>query len=72
MQLIVEGRINSTFVPFYSAEAQLKYTVAKNTTLKVGVEMNDWEASIADWSDEDDWIINNDATKIYAGVEVKF
>ncbi len=72
MQLIVEGRVNSAFVPFYSAEAQLKYNVAENTTLKVGVEMNDWEADIADWSDKDDWVINNDVTKIYAGIEVKF
>lgn len=72
MQLIVEGRVNSTFVPIYSAEAQLKYNVAENTTLKVGVEMNDWEADIADWSDKDDWVINNDVTKIYAGIEVKF
>ena len=72
MQLIVEGRVNSKFDPFFSAEAQLKYNVADNTTLKVGVEMNDWEADIADWSDKDDWIINNDATKVYAGIEVKF
>ncbi len=72
MQLILEGRISSADVPFYSAEAQLKYDVAKNTVLKVGVEMNDWEADIADWSDDDEWVINNDATKIYAGIEVKF
>lgn len=72
MTLVLEGRVNSKFVPFYSAEAQLKYNVATNTTLKVGVEMNDWEADIADWSDKDDWVINNDATKVYAGIEVKF
>ena len=34
--------------------------------------MNDWEADIADWSDKDDWVINSDVTKIYAGIEVKF
>ncbi len=72
MQLILEGRVASAFTPFYSAEAQLRYDVAKNTVLKVGVEMNDWEADIADWSDDDEWVINNDATKIYAGIEVKF
>jgi len=72
MTLVLEGRVNSKFVPFYSAEAQLKYNVATNTTLKVGVEMNDWEADIADWSDKDDWVINNDRTKVYAGIEVKF
>ena len=72
MQLILEGRVHSASDPFYSAEAQLRYDVAENTVLKVGVEMNDWEADIADWSDDDEWVINNDATKIYAGIEVKF
>jgi len=72
MKLVVEGRIDSASTPFYSAEAQLRYDVAKNTVLKVGVEMNDWEADIADWSDSDDFIINNDITKVYAGIEVKF
>jgi len=72
MKLVVEGRVASAFTPFYSAEAQLRYDVAKNTVLKVGVEMNDWEADIADWSDHDDFVINNDVTKIYAGIEVKF
>lgn len=72
MKLVVEGRIDSASTPFYSAEAQLRYDVAKNTVLKVGVEMNDWEAGIADWSDSDDFVINNDITKVYAGIEVKF
>ncbi len=72
MKLVVEGRVASAFTPIYSAEAQLRYDVAKNTVLKVGVEMNDWEAAIADWSDHDDFVINNDVTKVYAGIEVKF
>ena len=72
MKLVVEGRVNSAFDPIYSAEAQLRYDIAENTVLKVGVEMNDWEADIADWSDKDDFIINNDKTKVYAGIEVKF
>jgi len=72
MQLIVEGRLYAKFDPIYSAEAQLKYDVAENTVLKVGVEMNDWDADIADWSDDDEWIILSDTTKVYAGIEVKF
>ncbi|MDD4895487.1 MAG: S-layer homology domain-containing protein [Atribacterota bacterium] len=72
MQFIVEGRLDADGAALYSAEAQLKYDVAENTVLKVGVEMNDWDADIADWSDDDEWIIKSDTTKVYAGVEVKF
>ncbi len=72
MQLIVEGRLDADGAALYSAEAQLKYDVADNTTLKVGVEMNDWDADINDWSDDDEWVILSDTTKVYAGVEVKF
>jgi hypothetical protein len=72
MKLIVEGRLDRDGAVLYSAEAQLKYDVAKNTVLKVGVEMNDWDADIADWSDDDEWKILSDTTKVYAGIEVKF
>jgi len=72
MQLIVEGRLDADGAALYSAEAQLKYDVADNTTLKVGVEMNDWDADINDWEDDDEWVILSDTTKVYAGVEVKF
>lgn len=72
MKLVVEGRVDSKATPFYSAEAQLKYNVAANTVLKVGVEMNDWKAGIADWGNHDNFVITNDVTKVYAGIEVKF
>ena len=72
MRLIVEGRLDADGAALYSAEAQLKYDVAANTVLKVGVEMNDWDADINDWSDSDEWSILNDTTKVYAGIEVKF
>jgi hypothetical protein len=71
MVLVVEGRLVDT-APMYSAEAQLQYAVAENTDLKLGVEMNDWEADINDWSDSDDWVINDNVTKVYAGIEVSF
>jgi len=57
----------------YSAEAQLKYNLDTNTDLKVGVEMNDWGASINDWSEiSNEFMIKDNVTKIYAGVDVSF
>lgn len=72
MVLIVEGRLDADGAVPYSAEAQLQYAVDENTDLKVGVEMNDWEADINDWSDDDEWVINDNVTKVYAGIEVSF
>jgi len=73
MKLIVEGRLDSYSAALYSAEAQLKYNLDTNTDLKVGVEMNDWGASINDWSEiANEFTIKNNVTKVYAGVEVSF
>lgn len=73
MVLVVEGRLDADgAAPYYSAEAQLQYAVAENTDLKLGVEMNDWEADINDWADDDEWVINDNVTKVYAGIEVSF
>ena len=72
MTLIVEGRVDAGSTPFYSAEAQITYDIADNTELNFGVEMNDWDADINDWSDSDEFVINDGLTKIYAGIEVSF
>jgi hypothetical protein len=69
MELWVEGRADSDGAAPYSAEAQLKYNLDTNTDLNVGVEMNDWEDDINDW---DDKVINDNVTKVYAGIEVSF
>jgi hypothetical protein len=51
MDLIVEGRVDSDSVAFWSAEVQLVYTLDTNTALTVGFEMNDWDDDINDYGD---------------------
>ncbi len=49
LDLTVEGRVDSNGAAFWSAEAQLAYALATNTTLSIGFEMNDWEDDINDY-----------------------
>jgi hypothetical protein len=74
IDVVVEGRMiaDALGAPLFSAEAQLQYALADNTDLYVGVEMNDWEADINDWGDDDDWIINDNNTSVYAGIDIEF
>ena len=72
IDLIVEGRLDADGAALYSAEAQLVYNLDDNTDLNVGVEMNDWDASINDWAESTEYVINDTVTKIYAGVDVSF
>jgi hypothetical protein len=74
IDVVVEGRMiaDALGAPLFSAEAQLQYALADHTDLYVGVEMNDWEADINDWGDDDDWIINDNNTSVYAGIDIEF
>lgn len=49
MDLTVEGRVDSDGAALWSAEVELAYALATNTTLSVGFEMNDWEDDINDY-----------------------
>ena len=69
MGLIVEARIDSDSVAFWSAEVQLTYDVAENTELVVGFEMNDWDDDIDDY---DDMTISGTSGTLTAGLEVTF
>lgn len=51
MDLTVEGRIDSDGAAIWSAEVELTYALATNTSLSVGFEMNDWEDDINDYDD---------------------
>jgi hypothetical protein len=70
--LNVEGRIDSNGAAFWSAEAQLVYTVATNTTLKLGYEQNDWEMDINDVNDYSNMNILDTLGTVKAGIEVTF
>jgi len=74
IDVVLEGRVhdNGAGLMDYSAEAQLQYALADKTDLYVGVEMNDWDAGINDWSDSDEWIINDHNTSVYAGIDIEF
>jgi hypothetical protein len=74
IDILVEGRMiaDALGAPLFSAEAQLQYELGDNTDLYVGAEMNDWDADINDWSDSDEWIINDNNTSIYAGIDISF
>ena len=69
MALTVEGRVDSDGIAFWSAEAQLVYTLDTNTALTVGFEMNDWDEDINDYGDMD--ILDTLGT-LTAGLEVSF
>lgn len=69
MALTVEGRVDSDGAAFWSAEAQLVYTLDTNTALTVGFEMNDWDDDIDDYDKMD--IIGTSGT-LTAGLEVTF
>jgi len=51
MDLTVEGRVDSDGAALWSAEVELVYTLATNTKLSVGFEMNDWEDDINDYDE---------------------
>lgn len=72
IDLVLEGRLDADGAALYSAEAQLQYAIAEDTDINVGVEMNDWDADINDWSDDDEWMILDTNTHVYAGIEVSF
>jgi len=74
IDVVLEGRLiaDALGAPLFSAEAQLQYALADHTDLYVGVEMNDWDADINDWGDSDEWIINNNNTSVYAGIDIEF
>lgn len=69
MALTVEGRVDSDGVVFWSAEAQLVYTLDTNTALTVGYEQNDWAEGIDDYGDMD---ILDALGTLTAGLEVTF
>lgn len=69
MDLIVEGRVDSDGAAFWSAEVQLIYSLAENTDLTVGFEMNDWDDDINDY---DDMIISGTAGTLTAELAVSF
>jgi hypothetical protein len=69
MDLIVEGRVDRDGAAFWSAEVQLIYTLAENTDLTVGFEMNDWDDDINDYGD---MTISGTAGTLTAGLEVTF
>ena len=69
MALTVEGRVDSDGADFWSAEAQLVYTLDTNTTLTVGFEMNDWDDDIDDY---DTLVISGTSGTLTAGLEVTF
>ncbi|MBA7544566.1 hypothetical protein ES705_36927 [subsurface metagenome] len=69
MDLVVEGRVDSDGAAFWSAEAQLVYTLDTNTALTVGFEMNDWDEDINVYGDMD--ILDTLGT-LTAGLEVTF
>jgi ethanolamine utilization microcompartment shell protein EutS len=69
MDLIVEGRVDSDGVAFWSAEVQLIYALAENTDLTVGFEMNDWDDDINDY---DDMVISGTAGTLTAELAVSF
>lgn len=51
MDLTLEGRMDSDGAAIWSAEVELAYALATNTTLSVGFEMNDWEEDINDYDE---------------------
>lgn len=51
MDLTVEGRIDKDGAALWSAEVELAYALATNTSLSVGFEMNDWEDDINDYDE---------------------
>lgn len=51
MDLTVEGRVDRDGAALWSAEVELAYALATNTTLSVGFEMNDWEDDINDYDE---------------------
>ena len=51
LDLTVEARADSNGAAPWSAEAQLAYALAENTSLSVGFEMNDWEDDINDYDE---------------------
>lgn len=69
MDLIVEGRVDSDGAAFWSAEVQLIYSLAENTDLTVGFEMNDWDDDINDY---DDMVISGTAGTLTAELAVTF
>ena len=69
MDLIVEARVDSDGAAFWSAEVQLIYTLAENTDLTVGFEMNDWDDDINDY---DDMVISGTAGTLTAELAVSF
>jgi len=69
MDLIVEGRVDSDGAAFWSAEVQLIYTLAENTDLTVGFEMNDWDDDINDY---DDMVISGTVGTVTAEIAVEF
>ncbi len=69
MALTVEGRVDSDGAAFWSAEAQLVYTLDTNTALTVGYEQNDWSDDIDDYDAMD--ILDTLGT-LTAGLEVTF
>jgi len=69
MALTVEGRVDSDGAAFWSAEAQLAYTLETNTTLTVGFEMNDWDDDIDDY---DTLVISGTSGTLTAELAVTF
>ena len=69
MALKVEGRVDSNGAAFWSAEAQLVYTLDTNTALTVGYEQNDWSDDIDDY---DAMNILDTLGTLTAGLEVTF
>ena len=69
MALAVEGRVDSDGAAFWSAEAQLVYTLDTNTALTVGYEQNTWSDDLKDY---DAMTISDTLGTLTAGLEVTF
>ena len=69
MALTVEGRVDSDGAAFWSAEAQLVYTLDTNTALTVGYEQNTWSDDLKDY---DAMTISDTLGTLTAGLEVSF
>jgi hypothetical protein len=69
MALTVEGRVDSDGAALWSAEVELAYALATNTSLSVGFEMNTWSDDLKDY---DDLTIKDTLGTVKAELKVTF
>jgi len=69
VDLTVEGRVDSDGAALWSAEVELAYALATNTTISVGFEMNTWSDDLKDY---DALTINDTLGTLKAELKVTF